>query len=118
MINFDCCTNENKTAHNLKWPYIPYHPYRILIAGGSGSGKTNGLLNLISNQSDIDQIYLYAKDPCEAKYQYLINKHEKVGLDHFDDPKAFMEYLNDMHDAYKNIEGYNPDKKRKLLIII
>ena len=84
-------------------PYIPDHPYRILIIGGSGSGKTNALLNLINNQSDIDKIYLYAKDPYEAKYQYLINKREKVGLDHFDDPKAFIEYSNDMHDVYKNI---------------
>ena len=66
MINFDNYTNENKTEHNSNWPYIPDQPYRILIAGGSGSGKTNALLNLI--QSDIDKIYLYAKDPYEAKY--------------------------------------------------
>ena len=78
MINFDDYTNENKTEHNSKWPYIPDHPYRILIIGGSGSGKTNALLNLINNQPDIDKIYLYAKDPSEAKYQYLINKREKV----------------------------------------
>ena len=63
---------------------------------------------LIDNQPDIDKIYLYAKDPYEAKYQYLINKHEKVGLDHFNDPKAFMEYSNDILDVYKNIEDYNP----------
>ena len=92
MINFDDYTNENETEHNLNWPYIPDHPYRILIIGGSGVGKTNILLNLISNQPDIDKIYLYAKDPYNAKYQYLINKGEKVGLDHFKDPKAFMEY--------------------------
>ena len=65
MINFDNYTNENKIEHNLKWIYIPDHPYRILIAGGSGSGKTNALLNLINNQLDIDKIYLYAKDPYE-----------------------------------------------------
>ena len=59
----------------------------------------------------IDKIYLYAKDPYETKYQYLINKREKVGLDHFDDPKAFMEYSNDTQDDYKNIEDYNPIKK-------
>ena len=82
--------------HNLKWPYIPDHLYRILIVGGSGSGKTNALLNLIDNQPDIDKIYLYAKDPYEAKYQYLINKREKVGLGNFKDPKAFMKYSNDM----------------------
>ena len=96
MINFYKYTNENKTDHNSKWPYIPDHSYRIFIIGGSGSGKTNALLNLINNQPDIDKIYLYAKDAHEAKYQYLINKREKVGLDHFNDPLAFMEYSNDM----------------------
>ena len=65
MINFDDYTNENKTEHNLKQPYIPDHPYRILIIGGSQSGKTNALLNLINNQLDSDKIYLYAKDPYE-----------------------------------------------------
>ena len=65
MINFDEYTNENKIKHNSKWPYIPDHPYRILIAGGSGSEKTNALLNLINNQPDIDKIYLYAEDPYE-----------------------------------------------------
>ena len=117
MINFDDYTNENKIEHNSKWLYIPDHPYRILIVGGSGSGKTNALLNLINNQLDIDKIYLYAKDPYGGKYQYLINKREKVGLDHFKDPKAFMEYSNDMEDVYKNIENYNPGKERKMLIV-
>ena len=118
MINFDDYTNENKIEHNSKWPHIPDHPYRILIAGGSGSGKTNALLSLINNQPDIDKIYLYAKDRYEAKYQYLINKREKVGLNHFKDPKAFMEYSNAMEDVYKNIENYNPGKKRKILIVV
>ena len=99
MINFDEYNNENKIKHNSKRPHNSDHPYRILIIGGSGSGKTNALLNLINNQPDIDKIYLYAKDPYKAKYQYLINKREKVGLDHFHDPKAFMEYSNDMHDV-------------------
>ena len=67
MINFGEYTNEKKIEHNLKWPYIPDHPYRILIIGSSGSGKTNALLNLINNQLDIDKIYLYAKDSYEAK---------------------------------------------------
>ena len=118
MINFDDFSNENIIEHNSKWPYIPDHPYRILIIGGSGSGKTNALLNLINNQTDIDKIYLYAKDPYEKKYQYLINKRGKVGLNHFNDPKAFMEYLNDMQDVYKIIEDYNPIKKRKILIVL
>ena len=63
MINFDDYTNENKTKHNLNWPYIPDHPCRILIIGGSASGKTNTLLYLINNQPHIDKLYLYAKDP-------------------------------------------------------
>ena len=117
MINFDDYTNENIIEHNSKWPYISDHPYRILIIGGSGSGKTNALLNLINNQADIDKIYLYAKEPYEKKYQYLINKREKVVLNHFNDPKAFMEYSNDMQDVRKNIEDYNPIKKRKVLIV-
>ena len=117
MINFDDYTNENKSEHNSKWPYIPDHPYRIIIIGGSGSGKTNALLNLINNQPDIDKIYLYAKDPYEAKYQHLINKREKVGLGHSNDPKAFMEYSNDMQDVYKNIEEYNPEKNRNIPIV-
>ena len=72
MINFDDYVNENKTEHNPEWPYTPDHPYIILILGGSGSGKTNELLKLIQDQPKIDKIYLYAKDPYEAKYQYLI----------------------------------------------
>ena len=111
MINFDDYTNENKTKHNIACPYIPDHPYRILTVGGSGSGKTKVLLNLIGNQLDIDKIYLYVKDPYETKYQYLINIHKKTGLNHYDDPKAFMEYLTDMQDVYKSIEEYHAEKK-------
>ena len=117
MINFDDYTNENKTKHNPNWPYIPDHQYRILVIGGSGSGKTNALLNLINNQPDIDRIYLYAKDPYEAKYQYLTKKREKVGIEHFNDPKAFIEYSNDMGDVYENIDEYNINKDRKILIV-
>ena len=117
MIYFDEYTNKNKIEHNLKWPYIPDHPYRILIVGGSGSGKASALLNLINNQPDIDKIYLYAKDPYEAKYKYLINQREKVGLDHLDDHKAFIEYSDDMQNVYKNIEDYNLGKKCKVLIV-
>ena len=117
MIKFDEYTNENKKEHNLNWPYIPDHLYRILIIGGSGTGKTNALLNLINNQQDIDKIYLYAKDPSEDKYQYLINKREPVGINHLNDPKTFIEYSNDMHKVYKNIDNYNPDKENKILIV-
>ena len=112
MINFDNYSNGNKTEHNSIWPYIPDHPYRILIVGGSESGKTNALLNLINNQPDIDKICLYAKDRYEAKYQYLINIRQKARLNHYDDPKAFMDYSKNMQDAYKNIQEYNPGKKK------
>ena len=112
MINLDDYANENKTEHNLKWPYIPDHPYRILMIGGFGSGKTNALLNLINNQPDIDKIYLYAKDQYEAKYQFLINKRESTGFNYFNDPEA----SNDMQDVYKNIDEYNRDKEFKTLI--
>ena len=104
MISFDDYANENKTKHNLKWPYIPDHPYRILIIGGSGYGKTNSLLNLINNQPDIDKTFLYAIDPYESKYQFLVNKG------------AFIEYSNDMQDVYKNVNKYNVDKERKIIV--
>ena len=78
MTNFDDYANENKTKHNLEWQYIPNHLYRILIIGGSGSGKTNVLLNLINNQPDIDKIYSYAEDPYESKYQFLINERKST----------------------------------------
>ena len=116
MMNFDNYVNVNKTKYKKNWPYIPDRPYRILIIGGSESGKTN-LLNLIENQPDTDRIYLYAKDPYESKYQYLINKRDCVGINHVNDPKAFIEYSNDMHDVYKNIDDYNPDKENKILIV-
>ena len=95
MINFDDYANENKIEHNQKWPHIPDHQCRILIIGGSGSEKANALLSLINYQPDIDKIYLYAKDPYEVKYQFLINKRESTGLKHFNDPKAFIEYSDE-----------------------
>ena len=113
MITFNDITKE----HNPNWSQIPDHPYRILIIGGSGSGKTNSLFNLINQQPDIDKIYLYAKDPYEAKYQFLIKKREDAGTKHFNDSKAFIEYLNKMFDIHKNIKDYNPNKKRKILIV-
>ena len=74
MINFDDYANGNKTKHNSKWPYILDHPYRILVIGGSASGKTNALLNSINNLLDTDKIYLYDKNPYETKHQFLNNK--------------------------------------------
>ena len=117
MINFDDYVNEIKSRHNKNQPYIPDHPYRMLIIGHSGSGKTNLLLNSTENQPNIDKRYLYAKDPYESKYKYLINKREGVGIHHFNDPKAFIEYSNDMHDVCKNVDDYNPDKENKILIV-
>ena len=76
-----------------------------MIIGGSGSGKTNALLNLINNQLDIDKIYLYAKDPYEEKYQFLINKRESTGLKHLNDPKAFIEYSNDIYNFSKILKN-------------
>ena len=112
MINFDDYSSENKTEHHLKWFYIPDHPYRILIIGGSGSGKIYASLNSINNQSDIDKIYLYVKEnPYEPKHQFLINKRESSGL------KQFIGYSNDMQDVYKNVEEYNINKKLQILIV-
>ena len=95
MINFDDYINENKTeqeqhSHKKNWPYIPDHPYRILIIGASGSGKTNALINLINEQNYIDKIYLYARDLNEPKYEYLIKKREDVEIKHLNNPKAFI----------------------------
>ena len=117
MINFDDSTKCKQKKHNLKWPYGPDYPYKILIIGGSRSGKTNALLNLINNQPDINKIYLYAKDPYETKYLSLINKRDSKGLKHFNDPKAFIEYSNNKQDVYKNTDEYNSDKEHKILIL-
>ena len=75
------------------------------------------MLNLINHEPDIEKKFLYAKDPYEAKYQLLINKREITGLKYLFDSKAFIEYLNNMDGIYKNIEEYNPNKKRKILIV-
>ena len=91
MIDFDNITRENIKKHNGNWPQIPDHPFKILIIGGSGSGKTNGLLDLISHQPYIDKNILYAKDPYEVKYQLLINKSESLGLKYYNDFKALIE---------------------------
>ena len=94
MINLDNIVNNSNEKHNEKWPYIPDHPYRILIIGGSGSGKTNTLLHLINEQKDIDKIYLYAKDLSEPKYEYLIKNRENAGI-------KFIECSNTMDDVRK-----------------
>ena len=93
MINLDCITNKNNKKRNKKWPYIPDHPYRNIIIGGSGSGKINTLFNLIKEQDYhdvIDKIYLYARDLSEPKYQFLIKNREDAGIKHVNNPNAFI----------------------------
>ena len=104
MFNFCYITKKDRKEYNPNWQEISDHPYRVLTIGGSGSGISNALLNLISHEPDVDKIHLYNTDPHEAKYQLLINKREITGLKCFNDSKAFIEYSNDMDDIYKNIE--------------
>ena len=75
------------------------------------------MFNLINQQPDIDKIYFHAKNPCKAKFQLLTNKRESTGLKHCKDPKAFIEYSNDMDDIYKSTEEYSLVKKQKILIV-
>ena len=117
MINLDNIINKNNNNHNEKWPYIPDNPYRTLIIGGSGSGKTNTLLNLINEQKDIDKIFLYAKDLSESKYEYLIKNRENAGTKYLNDLKALIECSNTMDDVYENINDYNQNRRRKILIV-
>ena len=79
--------------------------------------KANTLLNLINEQRDVDKIYLYAKDLSEPKYENLINNRENTGIKHLNDSKAFIECSNTMKDDYENIDNYNPNRKRKILIV-
>ena len=114
MFNLDAITNKNNKDDDKKWPY------RMLIIGPFGSGKTNALLNLIQKQDNdslIDKLYLYAKDLSESKYQFLIKKRENAGIKNLNDPSAFIEYSNTMDDVYSNIDDYNPKRKRKSLIV-
>ena len=117
MINLDNIVNDNNKEHNEKWPYIPDHPYRLLIIRGSGSGKTNTLIHLINEQRDIDKIYLYVKDLSEPKYEYLTRNRENTGINYLNDSKAFIECSNTMNDVYENIDNCNLKRKRKILIV-
>ena len=120
MINLDSITNESNKKHYempYEWPYISDHPYRNLIISGSGSGKTNALINLINEQNDIDKIYLYARDLSQPKYEYLIKKREDVGIKHLNNPNAFIEFSNTMDDVYENIHDYNSNRRRKIQIV-
>ena len=111
MLNLDnIVSNKNKNIDN-NWPF------HMLIIGPSGSGKTNTLLHLINNLHPIDKIYLYAKDLSEPKYEYLINKREQTGIKNLNDPKAFIEYSNDMDDVPGDINNYNKNRDKKVLIV-
>ena len=115
MINSDDVTKKPIKRHNPIQQQILDNRYRILITGGSGSGKINSILNLINEKPDIDKIYLYAKDSFKRKFQFLINKRESTGLNHFNGFKAFIEYSNNMDCFYQNIKEDNPNKKCKIL---
>ena len=88
-----------------------------MIIGSSGSGKTNTLLNLINKQHDIDNIYLYARDLNQPKYNTLIKKRENAGIKDLNDPNAFIECSNTMDDVFENIHDYDSSRKRKILIV-
>ena len=112
MLNLDDIVSNNKSSSERNdWPF------RMLIIGPSGSGKTNTLLHLINNLHSIDKIYLYAKDIGEDKYNYLINIREQAGLKNLNDSKAFIEYSDDIDDVFDNINNYNKNRDKKVLII-
>ena len=89
----------------------------MLIIGPSDSGKTNVLLHLINNLHPIDEIYLYPKDIHEPKYEYLINKREQAGIKNVNNPHAFVEYSDDMNDVLDDINTYNKNRDKKVLMV-
>ena len=113
MLNLDnIVSNKKKSSlEDNDWPF------RMLIIGSSGSGKTNTLLHLINNLHPIDKIYLYAKDIHEPKYEYLINKREQAGIKNLNDPHAFTEDSDDMNDVLDGINNYNKNRDKKVLIV-
>ena len=112
MLNLDDIVSSNKSSSECNdWPF------RMLIIGPSGSGKTNTLLHLINNLHPIDRTYLYAKDIGEDKYNYLINKREQAGIKNLDDPHAFIECSDDMNDVLNDINNYNKNRDKKVLIV-
>ena len=113
MLNPDDIVSNKKKSSSEHNGWL----FRMLIIGPSGSGKTNTLLHLINNFCPIDKIYLYAKDTDEQKYQFLINKREQVGIKNLNDPHAFIEYSNDMNDVLEDINSYNKNRDKKVLII-
>ena len=111
MLNLDNIVSNKNENENNDWSF------RMLIIGPSCSGETNVLLHFINNLHPIDKIYLYAKDIHEPKYEYLINKREQAGIKNLDDPKAFIEYSDDMDDVFDDINNYNKNRDKKVLIV-
>ena len=117
MINFDDSVNENIKECNSNCPKISDHRCGILIIARSESGKLNSLFNTINKEPDIDKTCLYTKDPYQAKYQLLINKQESTDPEDLINTKSFIEYSNNVNNIHKNIEEYNPNKRRQILIV-
>ena len=120
MLNLDnIVSNKNKnedttgsnSSERNNWPL------RMFIIGPSGSGKASTLLHLINNLHPIDKIYLYAKDINEPKYEYLINKREQAGIKNLNDLHAFIEYSDDMDDVLDDINNYNKNRDKKVVIV-
>ena len=114
MLNLDNIVSNKNTSssEDNNWPF------RMLIIGPSGSGKTNTLLYLINKLHPIDKIYSYAKDLHEPKYEYLINKREQAGIKNLNDPHAFIEYSDDMNNVLDDINNYNKNRDKKVLIVL
>ena len=113
MLNLDNIVSNKKKIYSESDDW----PFRMLIIGPSGPGKTNTLLYLIDKFHPIDKIYLYAKDTDEEKYQYLINKREQAEIKNLNEPHAFIEYSSDMNDVLEDINNYNKKRDKKVLII-
>ena len=111
MLNLDNIVSNKNTgfSEDNDWPF------RMLIIGLSGSGKTNTLIHLMNNLHPIDNIYLYAKDIHEPKYEYLINKTEQAGIKNLNDPQAFIEYSDGMNDVLDDINNYNKNRDKMLI---
>ena len=117
MLNLDDITNENNKEHNDKMAIYSRSFVQNFGNWWFWIRKTNALLNLISQQDDIDRIYLYAKELSETKHEILIKKRENVGIKHLNDSKAFIECSNTMDDVYENIDDYKPNRQKKILIV-